>query len=260
MDRAWTVRDVARLSGVSVRALHHYDRIGLLTPARVERNGYRLYGREDLLRLQQILFYRELEFPLEAIAAVLAAPDFDRVEALKAHRSKLETRSRRYQRLLATLDETLLALNGDREMDAENLYEGFDPEKQAEHEAWLIKRYGGDMPRLIEDAKARVASGGKAGHQAMQAEADAINADLAKAMADALPADSAAAQALVARHYAWVCRSWTPDAVAYAGLGDLYLEHEDFRAAYDKVAPGLAEYLAAAMKSFAANGLKAARR
>lgn len=247
----WTVQDVARLSGVSVRTLHHYDAIGLLRPTRVGDNGYRWYGPEELLRLQQILFHRELEFPLEAIAAVLKAPDFDRIAALRGHRSKLEAQARRYGRLLATLDATLADLEQEREMDAKTLYDGFAPEKQGEYETWLEDRYGGGMRARIDETKARMKGWGKGDYDAVKVEGDAVNADMARALANGLPADSQAVQAIVARHHAWVSRFWKPDGVAYAGLADLYLEHPDFRATYDTVAEGLVDYLAAAMKVFA---------
>jgi DNA-binding transcriptional MerR regulator len=118
-----TVKKVAKLSGVSVRALHHYDEIGLLKPACVGANGYRYYGRDELLRLQQILFHPELGFPLEQIRQVLSAPEFDRVAALRAHRERLKAEVRRYQRLVRTLDATLAALEGD--MDDKAMYRGF---------------------------------------------------------------------------------------------------------------------------------------
>src|ERR1700730_16596985 len=138
----YTVKQVAKLSGVSVRALHHYDEIGLLKPAHVGANGYRYYGRDELLRLQQILFHRELGFPLDEIRQVLNAPEFDRVAALRAHRERLMGEVRRYRRLLRTLDATLAALEGDSDMDDKAMYRGFSPEKQAEYEAWLVSRLG----------------------------------------------------------------------------------------------------------------------
>lgn len=251
MKQEWTVREVAKLSGVSVRTLHHYDAIGLLKPAHVGENGYRWYGREELLRLQQILFHRELEFPLEAIAAVLKAPDFDRIAALRGHRERLQAQARRYDRLLATLDRTLADLEQEQEMDAKALYDGFVPEKQGEYEQWLEGRYGGGMTTKIEATKTRMKGWGKAEYDAVKAEGDGINADLATAMRGGLPADSSATQAIVARHHAWVSRFWTPDGVAYAGLADLYLEHPDFRATYDAVAEGLVDYLATGMRVFA---------
>ncbi|HRD28786.1 MAG TPA: MerR family transcriptional regulator [Caulobacter sp.] len=249
----YTVRQVARMSGVSVRALHHYDQIGLLRPASVGENGYRYYGREELLRLQQILFHRELEFPLEAIRAVLAAPDFDRLEALRRHRTRLAAEARRYRRLLRTLDETLAALEGDATMDDKTLYQGFAPEKQADHEAWLVDRYGDRAQAEIDHGKT-VMKGWKAEDFAgFAAEVEAIEAALADAMADGLPPDSAAVIAIVRRHHAWVARSWKapPTRDAYLGLGQMYGDHPDFRSRYEDRAAGLLEYLQAAMTAFA---------
>src|SRR5947209_6467723 len=99
----FTVSEVAKLSGVSVRTLHHYDEIGLLKPACVGENGYRYYGKAELERLQQILFHRELGFPLEEVRRVLDAPDFDRGAALRAHRGRLMAQARRYRALVKTL-------------------------------------------------------------------------------------------------------------------------------------------------------------
>ena len=251
--KLYTVKALARLSGVSVRALHHYDQIGLLKPACVGENGYRYYGREEMLRLQQILFHRELEFPLEAIAEVLARPDFDRLEALRRHRTKLAAQAARYRRLLKTLDTTLAALEGEADMDDNELYQGFSPEKQAEYEAWLVDRYGDGMRQPIADAKTRMKDWSKADRQAFMAEVETLERDLGQALANGLPADSEGVRALLRRHHAWVGRSWNapPTAQAYAGLADLYLEHPDFRARYEAVRPGLSEYLAEGMKRFA---------
>ena len=249
----YTVKQVAKMSGVSVRTLHHYDQIGLLKPASVGENGYRYYGREELLRLQQILFHRELEFPLEAIRAVLAAPDFDRKEALRRHRTRLDAEARRYRRLLRTLDDTLAALEGETEMDDKTLYQGFAPEKQAEHEAWLIERHGKGAEAEIAHSKA-VMKDWKAGDfQDFRAEVEAIEADLAKAMTGGLPPDSAAVTAIMRRHHAFVARSWKkpPTREAFIGLAAMYGEHPDFRAHYEDRAKGLLEYIQAAMGAFA---------
>lgn len=256
---SYTVRQVAKLSGVSVRTLHHYDEIGLLKPESVGLNGYRYYGREELLRLQQILFHRELGFPLAEIARVLDAPDFDRVAALRRHRARLESEARRYRRLIGTIDTTLAALQGATTMDDKTMYRGFDPAKQAEHEAWLIDRYGGDMPARISESKAAMDGMTQSGFEALMAEAEAIEAALAQALGDGLPADSAAVGAIMGRHCAWVARSWnrTPTAEAFTGLGQLYQEHPEFRARYDGRAEGLTDYLAEAMRAYAARELAA---
>jgi DNA-binding transcriptional MerR regulator len=251
--RGLIVSEVARLSGVSVRTLHHYDDIGLLKPAALGANGYRYYGQDELLRLQQILFHRELGFPLEEIAQVLDAPDFDRVAALKAHRAKLAAAQARYGELIRTIDQTLAALEGDGEMDDEGMYMGFDPETQASHEAWLVEKFGDKVKERIAESKAAQKGWTKADWARQEAENEAIEADYAKALAEGLPADSSAVQAIVRRQHAWIGRSWNrpPERGAFIGLTELFRENEGFRARYEGRVAGLTDYITAAMTAFA---------
>ncbi len=248
-----TVRQVARVSGVSVRTLHHYDQIGLLKPARVGANGYRLYGRAELLRLQQILLHRELEFPLDAIRQILATPGFDRLTALRRQRQALAARAARYRQLLDTLDASLADLEGETTMTDETLFQGFSPETQARHESWLRDRYGQRTQGWIESSKQKQAALNPGRQAGLQAEIEAVEAAMASAMTDGLPLDSEAVQGLVQRHHAWVAQSWpaAPTAEAYAGLALMYLEHPDFTARYEARAAGLTEYLTSAMRCFA---------
>jgi DNA-binding transcriptional MerR regulator len=249
----WTVKQVATLSGVSVRALHHYDEVGLLKPACVGPNGYRYYGEDELLRLQQILFHRELGFPLDEIRQVLDAPDFDREAALRRHRERMVAEAERFRALVATIDTTLAALQGATKMDEKAMYRGFDPEKQAEHEAWLVERFGQGVKPAIAAGKDRAKGMTRGEFDSLIGEVEAIEAELAAAMAAGLPADSAAVQAIVRRHHAWVARSWNaaPTAERYVGLAQMYADHPEFRARYEGRAPGLTEYLGAAMRAFA---------
>ena len=251
--KLYTVKQVAKLSGVTVRTLHHYDQVGLLKPAQVGENGYRYYGREELLRLQQILFHRELELPLEAIADVLDRPDFDRLGALRRQRTTLSRKAARYRRLIRTLDRTLAALEGETEMNDEELYKGFESEKQPEYEAFLIDRFGDKARTSIDASKAALKGWSKGDWERSSREYAEVEAGLGKALVDGLPSDSEAVQALIRRHHAWVAVMWTkrPSREAYAGLGQLYSEHADFRARYEAVQPGLTEYLVGAMRSFA---------
>ena len=251
--KLYTVKQVAKLSGVTVRTLHHYDQVGLLKPAQVGENGYRYYGREELLRLQQILFHRELELPLEAIADVLDRPGFDRLSALRRQRKTLSEKASRYRKLIHTLDRTLAALEGQTEMKDEDLYKGFAPEKQAAYEAELIDRFGEQARASIEASKTALKTWSKADWEASAGEYGAVETGLGKALADGLPADSDAVRAMMRRHHAWVARMWnrTPSRDAYIGLGQMYVDHPDFHARYEAVQPGLAEYLAGAMRSFA---------
>lgn len=253
----YTVSELARMSGISVRTLHHYDQIGLLKPANVGENGYRYYGRVQMLRLQQILFHRELGLGLHEIRLALDAPDFDLKGALRSHRARLMTEARRYRALVKTLDATLAALEGKTEMTDKAMYRGFAPEKQADYEDWLVDRLGAGVRAEIDESKGRMAGMDKAAFDAVMEEIDAIEAEVARAMADALPPDGAAVADIMARHHAWVGRAWSraPMAEAYSNLADIYVDHPDFRSRYEGRAAGLTEYLAAGMKAYAARAL-----
>src|SRR4051794_24416883 len=122
---AYTVKQVAAMSGVSVRTLHFYDETGLLKPAYVGANGYRFYEEPQLLTLQQVLFYRELGFELKQIKGILGRADFEIVAALRSHRKVLEESFIRASRLIETVDKTIQHLNGTKEMANEEMFAGF---------------------------------------------------------------------------------------------------------------------------------------
>ena len=255
----YTVTQLARLSGVSIRTLHHYDDIGLLKPAYTGANRYRYYGREELLRLQDILVYRELGVPLGEIARLLEVKDRDRVAILIEHRAILAERVTRSRQLLRTIDRTIAELsgakpNGEGTMQDKDLYKGFAPEKQAEYEDWLVDRFGGTMRERIDDSRKAFAALGEDGMKTRLAEGEATALALAEAFKAGAAAEDPANDPLLARHHAWVGGMWNracpPE--AYAGLADLYLEHPDFRANFDRQGEGFTEWLSAAMKAYAA--------
>ncbi|MBO9519464.1 MAG: MerR family transcriptional regulator [Porphyrobacter sp.] len=250
----YTVKQLARLSGVSVRTLHHYDEIGLLRPAFIGENRYRYYGREELLRLQDILFHRELGVPLQEIARLLELQGGDRAAILREHREWLAQRVERSRQLLRTIDRTIAELNGEGTMKDDELYKGFAPEKQAEYEDWLVDRFGSNMRERLEENKAKLAALGKDGMAARLAEGEAAGVALAEAFKSGAAADDTANDPLLARHHAWIAMMWEracpPE--AYAGLADLYLEHPDFRANFEKSGAGFTDWLTTAMKAYAA--------
>ncbi|WP_203294855.1 MerR family transcriptional regulator [Maricaulis parjimensis] len=247
----YSVGELARLSGVSVRTLHHYHSLGLLVPAVVASNGYRHYGRAELDRLQDILFYKAVGLSLADIGPLLDA-DSDRLVRLLRHRERLVEDSQRLRETLAALDATIDALKGKRHMPVEDLYKSFPPEQQAGYEAWLIERYGPDMAERIEEARPT----DKAGETAMQAEMEVLRAiefelvTLHEAGTD--PSSSDNAEHLEA-HRALMARIWKrpcpPEAVE--GLADLYLSHPDFIARYERLSPRFSAYLTDAMKAHA---------
>ena len=122
---------MAKAAGVSVRTLHHYDVVGLLKPGHVGSNGYRYYEKAELLRLQQILIYRELGLPLVEIAAILDDPAFDPLTALRGHRAALEIRIEHYRDLVRTIDHTVMSLEKDEDMDDKEYYAAISSETRA---------------------------------------------------------------------------------------------------------------------------------
>ena len=249
-----TVKQVAKISGVSVRALHHYDEIGLLKPARIGRNRYRYYGDEELLRLQQILLHRELDIPLERIREILDDPKFDQRRALIEQRGKLAKEAKRYAQLVRTIDRTIARLNGENAMRNAELYKGISPEKQAEYEAWLTEKYGGDMPERIAVSKRKYDKLTEAEKQALMDELNEVELALADAMKNGIPSGSPALDPLLQRHRAWVAAMWDKPCPpeAYRGLADMHLSHPDFVARYEAIAEGFSDYHAEAMKAHAA--------
>lgn len=253
--RLYTVSEVARLSRVSVRTLHHYDEVGLLKPATVGANGYRYYGQDELLRLQQILFHREVGLPLNEIGRVLDAPDFDRERALREHRQRLTEQARRYRHLIRTIDETLAALQGAKTMDEQQIYRGFDltGAEEAQAESWLRSRFGPEVQARIDRSRAVGAEWSDQDRGAYLEEGRAFDAEVAKAIQQGLPAASEAVQALVRSHCAAVFRGWgvEPGQGPGLALAEIYREGPMFRQRFAQIGPGAAAYVADAIKTYA---------
>ena len=129
----FTVKQLSKMAGITPRTLHYYDEIGLLKPSRVGDNGYRYYGDEALLRLQQILLYRELDMPLEDIKKIMGRRSFDVLTALESHKEQLSKRIAQMERLITTVDDTILYMKGKKEMSEKQLFEPFSEEQQAEY-------------------------------------------------------------------------------------------------------------------------------
>ena len=245
-----TVKQVAKASGISVRALHHYDEIGLLKPE-IGQNGYRYYGQDELLRLQRILFYRELGIALAEIGRMLDDPAFNTRAALVELRQRVEAEIDRRRDLARTIDRTLALIDAGKPLNAQRLFDGVSPEKQAAWEAELTDRYGDPASEAIRQSRNAHAALSPAGLVDFKAEIDAIHARFVALIGRGLQPDSDEAQAETARHYRWVSRSWRPDAGAYAALGALYIDHNEFRDMYDALHPQLAPFLAGAMAVYA---------
>jgi len=249
---AYTVKQLAKLAGVSVRTLHHYDHIGLLRPSSRTQAGYRLYQRADLLRLQQILFFKELDFSLSEIRDILDNPDFDEVKALEDHRQLLEQRAERIVLLINTIDKTINRLTEDTMplTDAE-LYEGFTDAEIQKIKQEVQEHYDSE---LVKISNQNVRNMSKSQFQDVKEEGE----NIAREMAELMDQDVAnpEVQALIARHHALNEQFYPTSAEMYRGLGQMYTQDDRFRAYYDKYHVGLADFMAAAMAYYAEHTLR----
>lgn len=246
----YTIQAAAKLAGISSRTLRHYDQIDLLKPSyRDPDTGYRYYRRAELLRLQQILFYRELGVSLASIRAILDDPQFEIAQALEQHRAELAQQIQQNQSLLKTIDRTLSSLKG-QTMNDEEIFRGFDPEKRAQDEAELESILGPDASAAIATSRERTHNWRVGEFQSAAAEFDRLDTALCRALQEEVPVEATETQRLIGEHYALICRFWTPDAAAYEGLGQLYCNHAGFRTRFDRRDTRLAGYLAAAIRHF----------
>ncbi len=241
---AYTVKVVAELAGVSIRTLHHYDEIGLLKPAQVTATGYRLYSPQDLERLQQVMFFRELGFGLHEIKAIIDRPGFDRRQALLEHKQLLLERQERLSRLIQSVDQTLDAMERGIQMDEKDLFNGFD---HSQYEEEARQRWG--HSREFQQSVERTKKYTKEDWAAIQAEGGEIQQGIAARM-DRDPADPEV-QEWIGRHHQHINdRFYTCSTEVYRGLGDLYVGDERFTAYYEKVNPGMAQFMRAAMHAY----------
>lgn len=251
---AYTVTKLAKLSGVSVRTLHWYDEIGLLKPAYHGANGYRYYEEDQLLVLQQILFFRELGFELKQIQNILGRSDFDQMIALKSHRQVLEKDLARTQSLIKTIDKTIKHLKGSRKMKEKEFYAGFDKKKQKEYEQQLIDRFGDKVKRHFAECENNIKTWSKKDWDSTGEEFKEICTDLTKFIEKGLKPSSKEAQVAVQRHYIWLKRFWKPTKESYAGHAQVILE-TDLKHAYEAYHKDLPQYIADAIVLFSAKNL-----
>jgi DNA-binding transcriptional MerR regulator len=250
---AYTVKQLSRLSGVTVRSLHYYEEEGLLKPAYYGLNGYRYYEEKELLQLQQILFFKELGFSLKQIRKVLGKDDFNKLSALHSHKEVLIQEWDRIGRLIETIDKTINHLNGQRKMKEEDMYDGFiTKEKQKEYMDYLKQRFGKTHSSFTECAH-NIKQWTKADWEKYKQESDQNFRELAKLMKEKSSPGSKEVQEIIAHNYQWVKRFWTPDKESFTALGQMYMEFEwkKFFEKYDSEHPQLAKFIAEGMKYFA---------
>lgn len=249
-----SIQDLARLTGVTSRALRHYDRIGLLPPSRIGANGYRYYDRDALLRLQRVLLLRELGLGLSAIAEVLDGQG-DHVSSLSQHRQWLIGERARIDKQIASVEITMRKLEEGTSLMAEEMFDGFS---QNPHDEEAIRRWG---RKAVEDSNRKWRELGEAKQGAVMEEAERIRRELmALKRAGKAPYDDQV-QALIADHLRWLCTFWTPNRTAYINLGEMYVGDPRFAAYYngkgESAVDGTVYLLRDAMRLYAERNLPA---
>lgn len=243
----YTVKQLSALAGVSVRTLHYYDEIDLLRPSKVGVNGYRYYDNAALLRLQQILFYREIGLELMQIKEVLDSPEFDLVSALRSHRAVLHEKINRLQNLIATVDDTIGHLTGEIKMSKKRLFEAFSEEKQKEYEREARLQWG---PTTVNESIKRWNSYIDAEKQAIGNEGQQVYNDLVDALEAGLPPQSREVQDILVRWHNHLRYFYEPTLDILRGLGQMYHDHPEFNANFSKLHPDLSAYLRDAIAQY----------
>ncbi|MEJ8305417.1 MerR family transcriptional regulator [Saccharibacillus sacchari] len=243
------VKEVSKIAGISIRALHHYDEIGLLKPGAVTEAGYRMYADRDLERLRHILFFRELGFALKEIGRMLDSPAFDRLEALELQRRMLEDKMAHTRRMIANIDRSIQHAKGEMDMTNEQRFEGLDfandPYEQEARDRW------GDA--AIDESKRKLEKRTATSelHGELRQEWDAKMSALA-GMRHEDPA-SPPAQEAIGDWYVFLGNFGTYSYEAFAGLGEMYVQDERFKQNIDKYGEGLAAFMSEAMAVYARN-------
>ena len=240
----YTINKLAKLVGISTRALRYYDECGLLIPVRSSSNGYRIYGQKEVDRLQHILFYRELGVPLEEIRKILSSQNFDGESALQEHLSALLAKRNQLDLLIANVEKTISAMKGEVKMSDKEKFSGFAEKMVSENE----KKYGEEIRTKYGDAiidKSNAKIRGMASKQ--YADVEKLSAefnDTLKVAFEQGDPSSEQAQKACELHKQWLCHFWDSySKEAHLGVSQMYVDDPRFTAYYDKIAVGCAVFL-----------------
>ncbi|ACA57032.1 MerR family transcriptional regulator [Clostridium botulinum] len=250
----YKIKEVADMAGISVRMLHHYDKIGLLDPESVSAAGYRLYSDENLDRLQQILFFKELNFPLQEIKIILDSPNFDKKEALKVHRQLLLEKKIRLEKIIQSVDKTISSMEGEFKMDKKETLNVFSMIEIEEHQ----KKYSEEVKEKYGNTSAYKESNKKTSKYTKEDWSnimkgwDEIFKKLANLM-DKNPDDEEVQESVhqLREHISKNFYDCTPE--IFRGLGELYVNDERFTANIDKYKIGLSKFVKEAINVYCNN-------
>lgn len=236
-----TVGELSELASVTVRTLHHYDEIGLLSPSDRSEVGYRLYSYEDLRRLQEIIVWRQLGFSLAEIQGLLDDPDHNRVSALRRQRELVERDLERLRATARALDAALTAHERGTRPEEQTMFEGFDPYEEETRERW-------GHTEAYRESRRRASSYGEGEWRQIKEESEHIRHEFVELFRAGEAATGERPRAVAERHRQQISQ-WFYECPPqmHRGLGELFVNDSRFAQNYDKHAPGLAAYVRDAM-------------
>ena len=249
----YLIHQLAEMAGVSTRTLRYYGEVGLLSPS-ANASGYRIYTTQDLDRLQQVLFYKELGFDLKSIKAIITDPEFDILSALKSHLYKLNIEKERLNLLILNVENSIAQKKGLIKMQDKEKFEGFKKtlidQNEKTYGAEVRQKYG---DQSVDNANDRLKNMSKAQFD----EVSRMEKDIIKLLHKAyLTGDPSGviAQEAAKLHSQWITAWWGYyDPASHAALPEMYVEDERFKQYYDKEQPGTAVFLRDAIKIYTAN-------
>ena len=247
----YTVQKLGRLAGISTRTLRYYDEIGILKPARINSSGYRIYGQTEVDRLQQILFFRELGVSLDNIKNIVLSSSFDGVEALKQHHIKLLEKKEQLETLIINVEKTIAMSEGRIKMTDQEKFEGFKQnlidENEEKYGKEIREKYGEEA---VEKSNAYLKNMSKEDYNRMEALSAQVMETLIEAFKTGDPAGPLGQKA-AELHKQWISLCWgNYSKEAHAGLAQMYVDDERFKAYFDKEQPGQAEFLRDAILTY----------
>jgi DNA-binding transcriptional MerR regulator len=247
----YTVKKLSNLANITARTLRYYDEIGILKPARINSSGYRIYGEDQIDKLQQILFYRELGVELEMIREIITATTFDGVESLKVHHKKLLDKKKQLELLIENVEKTIAMKEGRIIMTDKERFEGFkqklidDNKKKYGNE--LIGKYGNEV---VASSNLKLKNMSKKKYDEVEKLEDEVNSSLKEAFEQG-DSSSQLAQKVCELHKKWIMNYWNDySKEAHMSLVQMYVDDSRFTEYYDKISPGCAVFLRDAMKIY----------
>ncbi|WP_068676314.1 MerR family transcriptional regulator [Oceanobacillus sp. Castelsardo] len=239
------VKKVSELAGVSIRTLHHYDNIGLLSPEKISTTGYRVYTEENLERLQQILFFKEIGFTLKKIKEIMNSPFYKQEEALEIQRGMLIEKRKRIDDMIQTIDKTIQHQKGEIKMTDKEKFEGFDFSHNP-YEDEARKKWGDNV---VDESNATINKLSKYEKETLEKEFNDIYRKLAEVRNES--PDSDIAQEKIHLWYIYLNKIGNYSLDAFRGLGQMYVDDERFTKNIDKFGEGLAAFMRDAMAVYA---------